>query len=195
MKKTFFLAAVSAALTVTPVAAQAQAAPGVLVVDTDSIMQTCNACRTAAAQLQSQQSAIQTHRNSLASQFDTEAKSIDAEAKALGGKTPGPALKAKAASLQNRESQAQEELQNSVETLKSTAAHVQQQIGEKLVQLVEQVRAQRRAAIVLSKNSILANDGALDVTSEVLASLNQQLASVSVTPLQQQRPQQQPQGR
>ena len=105
-------------------------------------------------------------------------------------------LKAKAASLQNRESQAQEELQNSVETLKSTAAHVQQQIGEKLVQVVEQVRAQRRAAIVVSKNSILANDGTLDVTSEVLASLNQQLASVSVTPLQQQRPQQQqPQGR
>ncbi len=195
MKKTFFLAAVSAALTVTPVAAQAQAAAGVLVVDTDTIMQTCNACRTAAAQLQSQQSAIQTHRNSLATQFDTEAKSIDAEAKALGGKTPGPALKAKAASLQNRENQAQEELQNSVETLKSTAAHVQQQIGEKLVQLVEQVRAQRRAAIVLSKNSILANDGTLDVTSEVLASLNQQLPSVSVTPLQQQRPQQQPQGR
>lgn len=197
MKKTLLLAAISATLAAVPAAVQAQAAPGILVVDTDTILQTCTACRAAASQLQSQQSAIETRRNSLAGQFQTEAQSIDAEAKALGTKTPGPALKAKAQALQTREDQAQQELQNSVDSLKSTAAHVQQQVAQKLIQVVDQVRAQRRASIVLSKNATLANDPSLDVTSEVLAAVNQQLPSVSVTPLPQQQsaPAGQPQGR
>ena len=94
MKKIILLAAISAATLAVPAAVQAQAAPSILIVDTDTIMQTCTACRAAAVQLQSQQNAIETRRNSLASQFNTEAKSIDAEGKALGGKAPGPALKA-----------------------------------------------------------------------------------------------------
>lgn len=188
MKKILIAAAVAASLTAIPAAAQSQAASGILIVDTDNIMQTCNACRTAQAQLQSQQSAIESRRNSLASQFTSEEKSINAEAKALNGKTPSAALKAKAQSLQTRADQAQQELQSSIDSLKSTAAHVQQQIGEKLVQVVEQVRAQRRAAIVLSKSATLANDNGLDVTGEVLAAINQQLPSVSVTPLPQQAP-------
>lgn len=196
MKKTLLLAAVSATLAAVPAAVQAQAAPGILIVDTDTIMQTCTACAAAAAQLRSQQSAIETRRNTLASQFQSEAQSIDTEAKALGGKAPGPALKAKAQALQTKEDQAQQELQNSIDSLKSTAAHVQQQVGEKLVQVVDQVRAQRRAAVVLSKNATLANDPSLDVTSIVLAALNQQLPSVSVTPEpQQSAPAGQPQGR
>jgi outer membrane protein len=195
MKKIILLAAISAATLAVPAAVQAQAAPSILIVDTDTIMQTCTACRAAAAQLQSQQNAIQTRRNSLASQFDTEAKSIDAEGKALGGKAPGPALKAKAQSLQSREDQAQQELQNSIDRLKSTAAHVQQQIGEKLVQVVDQVRARRRAAVIFSKNAALANDPSLDVTSEALAALNQQLPSGSVTPMPQQQTSGQSQGR
>ena len=187
MKKTFLVAALSASLVAVPAAVQAQAAPGILIVDTDTIMQTCTACRAAGAQLQSQANALQTRRNTLAGQFQSEAQSIDAQVKALGGKTPGPALKAKAQSLQTREDQAQQELQNSADSLRSTQAHVQQQIGEKIVQVVEQIRAQRRASAVFSKNAALANDPSLDVTSEVLAALNQQLPSVSVTPEPQQQ--------
>jgi Skp family chaperone for outer membrane proteins len=195
MKKTLLFAAASAALAAVPAAVQAQAAPGVLIVDTDTIMQTCTACTAAAAQLRSQQSAIESRRNTLASQFTSEANTLQSEEKALNGKPAGPALKAKEQSLQTRADQAQQELQNSVDTLKSTAAHVQQQVGQKLIQVVEQVRAQRRAAVVLSKGATLANDPSLDVTSEVLAALNQQLPSVSVTPEPQQQTTGQPQGR
>ena len=187
MKKTLFLAALSATLVAVPAAVQAQAAPGILIVDTDTIMQTCTACRAAATQLQSQQSAIETRRSNLANQFNSEQKAIQDEAKALSGKAPGPALRAKEKSLQTRADQAGQEIQNSVDSLKSSAAHVQQQIGEKLIQVVDQIRAQRRASVVLSKNATLANDPSLDVTSEVLASLNQQLPSVSVTPMPQQQ--------
>jgi hypothetical protein len=48
----------------------------------------------------------------------------------------------------------------------------------------------------MAKNSTIANDNAVDVTTEVLTALNQQLPSVSVTPLPQQQSQsKQPQGR
>ena len=56
----------------------------------------------------------------------------------------------------------------------------------------------RGASIAIAKESTLANDTSIDVTTEVLTALNQQLPSVSVTPLpqqQQQQQQQQPQGR
>lgn len=187
MKKTLLFAAASVALMAAPAVVHAQAATGILIVDTDTIMQSCTACASARAQLESQANALQTRRNTLATQFQSEAQSIDAEAKALGGKAPGAALKAKANALQTKEDQAQQELQSSAATIQSTQTHVQQQIGEKLVQVVEQVRAQRRAAIVLSKNATLANDTGLDVTSEVLSALNQQLPSVSVTPMPQQQ--------
>jgi Skp family chaperone for outer membrane proteins len=193
MKTLFISASFVASLIALPTAALAQAAPSVLVVDTESLMQNCTACRAANSELVSQANALQTRRNTLASQFDTEAKTIDDEAKALNGKPAGPALKAKAQSLQTRERQAQDELQNSADQLRSTQAHVQQQIGEKIVQIAEQVRTQRRAAVVLSKNATLANDSTADITGQVLAALNQQLPSVSVTPMPRQ--QNQPQGR
>ena len=63
------------------------------------------------------------------------------------------------------------------------------------IQVVEQIRARRGASIAIAKDSTLANDSAIDVTTEVLAALNQALPSVSVTPLPQQQQQQQPQGR
>ena len=195
MQKTLLFAAASAALVAAPAVVHAQAATGILIVDTDTIMQSCTACAAARAQLVSQANALQAKRNSYASQFDTEAKSIDADAKALGGKAPSAALKARAQALQTKEDQAQQKLQNSAATIQSTQAHVQQQIGEKLVQVVEQIRAQRRAAVVLSKNGSLANDPSLDVTSEVLSALNQQLPSVSVTPMPQQQTTGQTQGR
>ena len=46
-----------------------------------------------------------------------------------------------------------------------------------------------------AQESTLANDTSIDVTTEVLTALNQQLPSVSVTPLPQAQQQQQPQGR
>jgi hypothetical protein len=52
----------------------------------------------------------------------------------------------------------------------------------------------RGANLAVDRGATLAAAPALDITSEVLAQLNQQLPSVSVTPLPQAQ-QQQPQGR
>jgi hypothetical protein len=53
----------------------------------------------------------------------------------------------------------------------------------------------RGANVALDVQATIARAQALDVTNEVLTALNQQLPSVSVTPLPQQPQQQQPQGR
>lgn len=187
---------ISAALAVTavalPTAASAQATGQILIVDSERILGDCTACKAATAQLQQKQDAMRSRAQTLQQQLATEGKPLQAEVEALNGKDPGPALKAKITAFQAKEKTAQQELESSQSSLQSTVENVRQQIGTKLVAIVEQVRATRRAAIVLNKSSTMANDNTIDVTGEVLAALNQQLPSVSVAPLPQQS---QPQGR
>ena len=175
-----------------PATALAQRA-AVLVVDTDRVMSDCTACRSASGQLQQRETALRTRAQTLQQQLQTEGKPLEDAVRALGSKQPDAALRQRITAFETKQRSAQQELGNSQRTLQSTAAHVQQQIGNRLIQVVEQVRARRTAAIVVSKNNTLANDNTIDVTGEVLTALNQALPAVSVTPLPQQ--QQQPQGR
>jgi outer membrane protein len=169
-----------------PTAAWAQAAP-VLVVDTDTIMSTCTACRAAQTQLRTRTTTLQTRAQTLQQQLETEGRPIQTAVDALNGKEPDAALRQRITAFQTKDRAAQQELATGQQTLQSTAAHVQQQIGARLVQVVEQVRARRNAAIAISKNSTLANSAAVDVTSEVLTALNTALPAVSITPLPQQQ--------
>jgi len=198
MRKIIFLAAM-AATTAVPAAVHAQARGGVLIVDTDQVMSTCTACKAAATQLQQKQSTLRSRAQTLNQQLQAEGKPLQDQFQALNGKQPDAALQQKITAFQTKERNAQQELSASERELQSTAAHVQQQIGARLIQIVEQVRARRGAQLAVAKDATLANDSAIDVTTEVLAALNQALPAVSVTPLpqqqqQQQRPQQ-PQGR
>jgi len=197
MRKILLLAAI-AATTAIPSAVHAQARAAVLIVDTGEVMSTCTACKAAAAQLQQKQTALRTRATTLQQQLQTEGKPLQDQFNALNGKQPDAALQQKITAYQAKEKNAQQELAKGERDLQSTATNVQQQIGTRLVQIVEQIRAQRGAAIAVAKDSTLANDSSIDVTSQVLASLNQALPSVSVTPLQQSTQpaqQQQPQGR
>ena len=195
MRKFISLAAVAAATTSLPVAANAQQRPPVLIVDTGTVMQTCTACRAAQTTLQQQVTAAQQFQTSLVQPLEPERTALEAAVKALNGKAPDAALQRRIEAYQQRETSARQQLAQREQTLRSTQEHVQQQIGQRVVAVVEQVRARRGAAVVLSKQSTLANDTSVDVTAEVLTALNQQLPSVSVTPMPQQQQQQQPQGR
>ncbi len=194
MKKLFVSAALLASAFALPTAASAQARPEVLVVDTDSIMSTCTACAAARTQIQQKEAALRSRAQTLQQQLQTEGKPIQDVIDKLGDKDPDAALQARVKAFQTKQQQANTELENGQTNLQSIAAHVQQQIGAKLVQIVEQTRARRGAAMAIAKGATLANDNSIDVTSEVLAALNQALPSVSVTPMPQQQ-QQQPQGR
>ena len=105
---------------------------------------------------------------------------------------PAPAPSRRIAAFRTKQQQGQTELANRQSTIESTQANVQRQLGTKIVQVVEQSRVRRQAQLVVTKSSALASDPAIDITGEVLAAVNQQLPSVSVTPLPQQAS---PQGR
>ena len=194
MKNMLFSAALLASAFAIPTAAQAQQRPAVIVVDTDSIMGTCTACAAARTQLQAKEAALRTRAQTLRTQLENEGKPIQDALDKLGAKEPDAALKARVTAFQQKQQAANTELESSQTNLQSIAAHVQQQIGGKIVEIVEQVRARRGALLAIAKGATLANDNSVDVTSEVLTGLNSQLPAVSVTPMPQQQ-QQQPQGR
>ena len=70
-----------------------------------------------------------------------------------------------------------------------------QQIATRARTIIGTIAAQRGANLAISTDSTIYSDKAVDITDAVLASLNQQLPSVSVTPLPQQPQQTNPQGR
>lgn len=187
MRKTLIsLAVLSAAMI--PASAMAQRST-VLVVDTDRILSECTACRSASTQIQSQVASARQRAQTLETQLRTEAQALETAVKALNGRQPDAALQQRITAFQTRQQQARTELSNRESQIQSIQANVQQQIGSRTVQISEQIRVRRQASVVIPKNSVMAVEAAADVTGEVLAALNQQLPSVSVTPLpQQQRP-------
>ena len=186
MTNKFVLAALSATMFI-PAAAQAQRLQPatVAVVDTDRIARDCTACRSAAAQLQSQEATLRTRAQALQTSLQTARTPIEQSVAALNGKQPDAALQARITAYQTQERNAQQELQSGQQRLQSTQANVNQQIGARLSTIVGTVAAARGASIAVSKDATLFAAANVDVTAEVLAQLNTQLPAVSVTPLPQ----------
>ena len=192
-------AAMAALVLLAPAAATAQRLnPAVVaVVDTDRILRECTACRAAQNQLQTQLTTLQQRQQQLATPIQTEAQAIQTAVNALNGKQPDAALQGRITALQQRQNTANQELQRQEQTLRSTQAHVVQQINQRLGPIIQGQLAPTGATLIVERGAALAVAPAIDITNTVLAALNQQLPSVSVTPLPQQAQpaQQQPQGR
>jgi Skp family chaperone for outer membrane proteins len=191
MKKIVFGAAIAALSLSMPGAAVAQRAPGavIVVVDTDRIYRDCTACRAAQAQLATQATTLQQRGQALGQPIQTEMQSIQTAAAAARNQQGAArtaaetALQQRMQRLQQQETTANQELQRLEQTLRSTQAHVVQQINTRLNPIISQVMTQRNANLALDVNATLARGQGLDVTDAVLAALNQQLPSVNVTPL------------
>ena len=185
-----------AAATAAPVAAQAQRAPAgvIVVVDSNRVYRECNACRTAAAQLQAQVTALQNRQQTLMNQLKPEADAIQAAVTALAGKQPDAALRSRAQAFQQKQEQAQQELARTEQNIQSIRTNVSRQIDARYGPAVRQVMTQQGANLAVDVDATIAHAPALDVTPAVLAALNATLPSLSLTPLPQQQ-QQQPQGR
>jgi Skp family chaperone for outer membrane proteins len=186
MRKLILSVAAAGAAFAVAGSANAQSAT-VLTVDTDRILAECTACRSASTQIQSQITSARQRAQTLEGQLRTEAQGLETQVKALNGRQPDAALQQKITAFQTKQTQARTELGNRERQIESIQAHVQQQIGTRVVQIAEQVRARRQASVVMSKGSLMAVDPRSDVTGDVLTALNQQLPSVSVTPLPQQQ--------
>lgn len=196
--KTLATALVVSAALASPAVAQRLNPAVVAVVDTDRVLRECTACRAAQTQLQTQVQQLQQRQQQLAAPLQTEGQQLQQQVQALQGKAPDAGLQQRIQALQTRQNAANEELGRGEQNLRSIQAHVLQQINAKLGPIVNGMLASRGATVVVDRGSVLAAVPTIDVTNDVLAQLNQQLPSVSVTPLpaQAQQPaQQQPQGR
>ncbi|WP_201752632.1 OmpH family outer membrane protein [Sphingomonas changnyeongensis] len=197
MTKLTTIALAALALSAAPAVAQKLPNATIAVVDTDRILRECTACRAAQTQLQAQVQQLQQRQQTLAAPLQTEAQALQTQVQALQGKQPDAALQQRIQSLQTRQNQANEELNRGEQNLRSIQQHVLQQINTRLGPIIDSTLAARGASVVLDRGAVLAVAPAIDITNDVLAQLNTQLPSVSVTPLPQpaQQPAQQPQGR
>ena len=204
--RTIILAALATAALSTASAAPAQRIGGavVAVVDTGRILRECTACVAATSQLQTQITALQQRAQQLGQPIQTEDQSIRQAAEALRAQQAGAArtqaetaLEARIRALQTQQNTANQEIQRSEQNIQSTRAHVAQQINTRLDPIISEVMTARGANLAVDTAATLGHAPSLDITNDVLARLNQQLPSVSVTPLPQQAApaQQQPQGR
>lgn len=171
-------------------------APAVIaVVDTDRISRECTACRAAQTQLQNQGTALRTRVQTLQTQLQTAGAPIQTAVNALNGRQPDAALQGRITAYQTQQRTAAQEIERGEQNLRSTQANVSQQISARLIPIIGTVSQARGAAVAVDRGSTLFAAANLDITNEVLAQLNQQLPSVSVTPLAAPPAAARPQGR
>ena len=194
--KTFIVTAALAAALV-PAHASAQAIPGavVAVVDLDRVSRECNACKSAAATLQSRAAALQNRQRTLAAPLETEGKSIQAAIDALQGKPADTALQNRAKAWDTKRNAAAQELQRSQEQLQRDQQYIGQQISTKLGPIYSQVMQRRGANMMIEVGSTLATSNSVNVTNDVLAALNAALPTIQTNAPAATQQRQQPQGR
>jgi outer membrane protein len=182
MKRLLISASLAGSL-VLPSVAQAQAIPAavVAVVDLDKVTSACNACKTAAAALRSQATALQNRQQALSTPLQTEQKSIQAAIDALNGKEPDAALKTRVQAFQAKEQQAAQELQTQQTQLQRNQQYIQKQISDKLGPIYTQVMQRRGANMMVEIGQTLASGATLDVSNDVVTALNSALPSISTT--------------
>jgi Skp family chaperone for outer membrane proteins len=204
MNKLAFGTAMAVLSLALPGVAQAQRAPGavIVVVDTDRVYRECTACKAAQTQLQGQVTSARTRAQQLGQPLQTEAQSIEQAGAALRNQSGAAraaaetALNTRVQAFQQKQTAAQQEVARLEQNIQSTQANVLRQINARLTPAVNQVMTAHGANVALDTNARLTSAPALDVTNDVITALNATLPSVSVTPLPQaQQPAQQPQGR
>lgn len=198
MKTKLLMAA--ALLAALPTAALAQRTPAasILVVDTNRVLRECTACVAATAALQAQETAFQQRQQALAGPLQTEQQSLQQAAQAAAALSGAArtnaenALRPRIQAFEQRQQSAAQELRGLQQNFESTRVHVSLQLNQRLQPIYNQIMNTRGANLVISTDARLASAPALDVTNEVLAALNQQAPSVSITPVPQQQQQQTP---
>jgi Skp family chaperone for outer membrane proteins len=196
--KTLLISAALAA-SIIPSAASAQAIPGavVAVVDLEKVTAECNACKTAAAALRSQATALQSRQSTLATPLETEGKSIQAAIDALPqGKEPDAALQSRAKAWQSKRDAAAQEIARGEQQLQRNQTYINQQVRDKLGPIYQQVMQRRGANIMVEMGSTLATATSVDVSNDVLTALNAAMPTLATqAPAQSTTQRQQPQGR
>ncbi|MFL9842114.1 OmpH family outer membrane protein [Sphingomonas sp. ST-64] len=171
--------------------AQALADAKIATVDTERVMRECTACVAANTQLQTQLTQLQQFAQQQGAPLQTEEASLEAALKAANGK-PDAALTQRIQAFQTRQGTAQRQVNERQATFQRNVQYVRQQIAEKMVPAVQQVAQQRGATVALDRGNVLFAATTVDITAQVLTTLNQQLPSVQTVAPPPQQPAQQP---
>ncbi len=151
----FAAALLAATVVASPALAQTVPAARIAVVDTARIARDCTACRAAGTQLQAQENTRRTRAQTLQQQLQTEGRPLETAVNALNGRNPDAALQARITAFQTKERAAQTELANGQRNLQSIQANVNQQIGARLITVVNTIAAQRGANVAIDKGGAL----------------------------------------
>jgi len=178
----------AAALLLAATAAPAFAAGDVLTVDFAKVFSDSNAAKSGTQQLHAKYDTMLQQR---ASAFQTAAQAYETLRNQLQAiKAPAKPTPAQMTSLQQageRAQAAQETAQQLDQEVQAIGRYVQSQIVDHVAPIAEQVRAERKADIVIPKGSVLASDPAGDVTALVIQRLDAAFPNPSIV-LPQQTP-------
>ncbi|MDQ3144649.1 MAG: OmpH family outer membrane protein [Pseudomonadota bacterium] len=189
MTKAILIAA-TAAMFALPTVAAAQALPAavIAVVDVQRASTTCNACRTALTQLESQVNSLRALQTQLQTSLQTEQTSIQTAINALSGRPADAALTARITAFDRRQADAQRQLQAREQSFQRNRNYLLQQIGQRLDPIFTNVLARRGATVMLDSGNVIRSAPALDVTADVIAGLNANTAPLGTTAPAQAQP-------
>jgi Skp family chaperone for outer membrane proteins len=195
MISTFQRAGLAALLSVaaaSPAFAQA-ATGGILTLDIERLYSDSAAAKNAQTQMVSRYQGPQQQANTAFETARTTYQTqVQAAQKTLGpngdpSKLP-PATQQQLAQAEDRLGDARNQALQVQQAIQDSAAYVREQIIQAVVPVAEQVRAQRKAALVVPRGTVLAADPAGDITAAVLPLLDQRLTSVQIVRPQQAAP-------
>jgi Skp family chaperone for outer membrane proteins len=179
------------ALTLTAAAAPtvgfAQAAPATLTVDVQRLFSDTASAKSGQAQIKTKYEA---NLNAAVTAYNSSATALNSQVEAArklqkpDGSVP-PANQKLVGDAQNAYNAAGQKLETMQGEVNAVGRYVQQQILRGAEPVIEQVRAERKAAIVVPKGSVLASDPAGDVTAVVIQRLDASLKTVSIALPQQ----------
>jgi Skp family chaperone for outer membrane proteins len=180
MKTMLKISAAAALLAAT--AAPALAAGDVLTVDFNKVFTDSNAAKSGTQQLHAKYDTLMQQR---ATAFQTAAQAFQTlQTQVQAIKAPAKPTPAQESSLQQayqRAGAAQESAQQLDQEVQAVGRYVQSQIVDHVAPIAEQVRAERKADVVVSKNSLLASDPAADNTAVVIQRLDTAFPNPSIT--------------
>ncbi|NIJ06970.1 Skp family chaperone for outer membrane proteins [Sphingomonas vulcanisoli] len=188
--KTMFKGAAAAALLATAaVPALAQSTGPVLTIDLERIYAESAAGKSAVAQLQakfaqpSQQ--INAAITSARTAYETQAQAAQKLSPTGDASKLPPATRQALGEAQERFEAARAQAAQLEQAISASQGYVRDQIVQAVLPIAEQVRNEKRGAVVLPKGTILASDASNDVTSVVLPRLDAALPTAQIAPPQQ----------
>ena len=181
------LLAATAAATLAAAAPALAADPATLVVDFDQVFQNSAAGKSGTAQLSAKYQPIINQRQAA---FTAAAQSynsqVDAAKKvAKPGVQPPQATITSIQQAGERAQQAQTALQQTQEEVNNVAGYVRSQIIDRAGPVAEQIRSEKKAAVVISKSATLASDPAGDITTTLIQRLDSAFPTPSIALPQQ----------